>query len=377
MDLKRGILFAVVVLIGLTLLTSCMPGVPRSDKPLSQLQSEAKKAEDAKKYDEALRLYETIAASFPKTQDAGQARLKAAQILTVSSQDPQQELRNYERARDILRDVQRQYVDFPEIEKEATARLDQVLSYIDQKHKSTTLYRILDFFVALTGHQRFSYAIAIVLITLVVKGVLTPFTHVQYKAMRDIQRIQPKVKEIQEKYKGKPPQELNQRLMALYKEEKVNPFSSCLMTLIQIPVLWLLYSMIRLYEYQFTNGTFLWIGSALHDMYPKYIAANLAQSDYPLIILYGISMYFSMKLTPAADPAQAEQQKLMAIMMPAIFTIMFLQWNWPSAFLLYWLCFNIVSTYQQYTILKHPLPAPEPGSNPLPASQIKPKKRKK
>ncbi|MCC6443468.1 MAG: membrane protein insertase YidC [Armatimonadetes bacterium] len=377
----RSLLFVLAVLVGLSLLAGCMPTAPKSDRPLSELQAEAKKAESAKKYDEALRLYETIAASFPKTESAGKARLQAADILFLKAQaadktNPKEALHSLERSRDIYRDVQRQFADMPTVKQQADARLKVVLSTIDGRHKDSPLYKILDFFVALTGRNSFSYALAIIMITLVVKGVLTPFTHMQYKAMRDIQRVQPKVKELQEKYKGRPPQELNQRLMALYKEEKVSPFSSCLMTVVQIPVLWLLYSMIRTYEYQFSHGTFLWIGSPLHEAFPKYIAANLSQSDIPMVILYGISMYFSMKLTPAADPAQAEQQKLMAIMMPVIFTIMFLQWNWPSAFLLYWLFFNIVSTYQQWHILKQPVTNAAPVTEPqIPV--IKPKKKKK
>lgn len=173
-----------------------------------------------------------------------------------------------------------------------------------------------------------------------------------------MQRIQPMVKQIQEKYKDNQ-KEMGEKLMALYREQGVNPFASCLPLLVQLPVLWVLYYMVRLYQYQFAQGKFLWIGSRLAEKYPAIVGGNLSEPDIPLVILYVISMFISQRLT-VVDPTQAEQQKIMAIVMPLMFGFLF--YSFPSAFMLYWLIFNIVSTAQQVMVLKGT--SPEEGPQP-------------
>ncbi len=232
------------------------------------------------------------------------------------------------------------------------------------------LYKVIDVLVKLTGSiPAFSYWFAIVIITIVVKLVLTPLTKAQFKAMKEMQKVAPLVKQIQEKYKGDQ-QTIGAKTMDLYKEHHINPFASCLPLLIQMPILLLLYQTIRMYQFQFENGQFLWIGSSLsHLTYVTNIvgggaqvwvtARNLAEPDLVLVVIYAISMYVSTKLSNV-DPTQAEQQKVMAIMMPVMFAFLFA--GFQSAFLLYWLVFNVIQTVQQYLILfRHGEPVPEVG----------------
>ena len=227
----------------------------------------------------------------------------------------------------------------------------------------------------------FSYWFAIILLTVIIKIVTTPLTKKQFKSMKEMQTIAPLVKEIQAKYKGDQAA-IGQKTMELYKQHNINPFASCLPLLIQMPILWMMFAMMRQYEFQLQNGTFAWIGSALSHWQQVNIpfshslvwvtARNLSEPDLILVVLYLISMYFSTKMS-AVDPTQAEQQKMMAIMMPLMFGFFFA--GFPSAFLLYWLTLNILQTVQQYYILHKParaeamltpIPTVEPPETPKP-----------
>lgn len=256
-----------------------------------------------------------------------------------------------------------------------------VSTRLDKINSSDFKYKILDSLVALTGRiPSFSYWFAIVLITFLVKVLLTPLTHAQFKSMKEMQKVAPLIKEIQAKHKGDQ-KTIGEKTMALYKEHHINPFASCLPLIVQMPILIGLFYTIKSFEFQFAKGTFLWIGSGLSHLasFPVMFqqgqlvwvtARNLSEPDLLLVVLYVVSMYFSTKLS-AVDPTQAEQQKMMAIMMPLMFAVFFA--GFPSAFLLYWLIFNILQTTQQYYILRggraaatapataeEPKPSPEP-----------------
>ncbi len=211
-----------------------------------------------------------------------------------------------------------------------------------------TLYRVMDFLVALTGRQTYSYFFAILLISILVKLILTPLSNKQYGSMKEMQKLQPAIQELQAKHKNDK-ELLGRKMMELYKEHGVNPAAGCLPLLVQLPIMYLLYYMIRLYQYQFSHGTFLWIGSSLAHQFPAYLGINLGQPDIPILLLYAGSMYVTQKMTvtPTMDPQQAETQRMMAIMTPFMTTYFFLQYHLPSAFVLYYLIFNILSTAQQ------------------------------
>ena len=214
-------------------------------------------------------------------------------------------------------------------------------------------YQVVDKLVRLTGaNPNFSYWFALIIIALVVKTITFPLTLKTYKSQREMQRVQPMMKALQEKYKGKP--ELNEKMMEFYKEHKVNPFASCVPMIIQIPFMYYVYNMIRLYEYHFSHGKFLWIGSGLSHQYSQYLATDLAKFDIPLLVIYALSNYLTMKLNPTPDPAQAQQQKTTSLMMTVMFFFMFMKYQWSAAFIFYWLILNFISAFQQYNYIFKP-----------------------
>ncbi len=223
---------------------------------------------------------------------------------------------------------------------------------IDKRNSTGVMYQIINTLVKLTGsHPAYSYWLAIILLAVLVKILLLPLTRKQYAGMREMQRMQPLIKELQKKYKG---QELSQKQMELYKEHGVNPFASCLPSILQFPFLILVYRGILAYEYAFVRGKFLWVGSSISFKYPHYIATSLAQPDIPLLVIYTLTNYLTMRLTPAQDPSQQSQTNMMALMTSGMFFYMFLIYRWSSAFVLYWLALNAISIWQQYIYVFKP-----------------------
>jgi YidC/Oxa1 family membrane protein insertase len=181
-----------------------------------------------------------------------------------------------------------------------------------------------------------NYGVAIILLTLGIRILLFPLMHTSTVSMRKMAKVQPKVKEIQAKYKKKKsdPQartKMNQEMMALYKEEGVNPMAGCLPLLVQLPLLWALYKLF-LSAIELRHAPFvLWI-TDLSAKDPLYVTP----------VLMTATMWLQQRLAPqAGDP---QQQRLMR-MMPLIFGIMFLQF--PSGLVLYWLANNVITIIQQ------------------------------
>jgi YidC/Oxa1 family membrane protein insertase len=146
----------------------------------------------------------------------------------------------------------------------------------------------------------------------IVKLILYPLTQKQYESMKDMQKIQPMMKKIQEKYKSDP-QRMQTEQLALYKKYNVNPLGGCLPLLIQMPILIGIFMTIRSMAEagRFIGESFLWIGSPLSQTY-EWIADSLASPDVPLLLIYGVSMYLSQKMT-VTDPSGAQTQKMMSI----------------------------------------------------------------
>lgn len=290
-------------------------------------------------------------------------------------------INQYDKSPDVLLQTfeQEEIPRITQIVKQAKTHRELVAAELDKQNSGHTLYKVMDFFVGVTGRIRwFSYWFAIILVTLIVKLAITPLTKAQFKSMKEIQRVAPLIKEIQAKHRGDQ-RTINEKTMALYKEHNINMFASCLPILIQMPILWLLYYMIRDYEFQFARGTFFWIGSGLSHLASVHVpfgtggtvwvtAANLAEPDLILVVLYVVSMYISTKLS-AVDPSQAEQQKMMSILLPVMFAFIFA--GFPSAFLLYWLVYNVIQTAQQYFILRG---APQVAVAPAAAPPAEPEK---
>jgi len=226
---------------------------------------------------------------------------------------------------------------------------------LDMLYGGEVYYRFMDWAVRIAGRIWSSqqWWLAIVLIALAAKLALTPLTNAQFRSMKAMQRIQPLIKDLQEKYKNDR-QGLAQAQMRLFKENRVNPLGGCLPLLIQFPVLIFIYRAVDMYKYQFWGRGFLWV-------------KNLAEPDMILLLLYAVSMYLSMRLTstPSADPQQQQMQKMMAIMMPFMFLLILR--GLPSAFILYWFVLNMISTAHQAYILRQPVAAaapPEPAARP-------------
>ncbi|MEW6184271.1 MAG: membrane protein insertase YidC [Thermodesulfobacteriota bacterium] len=194
-----------------------------------------------------------------------------------------------------------------------------------------------------------NYGWSIILLTVLVKILFWPLTHKSYKSMKDMQKLQPKIAKLREKYKDDR-QKLNQETMALYKTYKVNPLGGCLPMVIQIPVFFALYSLLG-YAIELRHAPFfLWINDlSAPDRLPIGMQIPYVGNGIPVLtLLMGASMFIQQKMTPTTgDPAQA---KIM-LFLPVIFTFMFI--NFAAGLVLYWLVNNLLSIGQQYYINKY------------------------
>ena len=123
------------------------------------------------------------------------------------------------------------------------------------------LHSVLSGLYFLTEQLGFgSYGLAIILLTVIIKIILYPLTIKQLKSMKAMQKIQPELKKLQEKYKDKP-QIMQQKLMQLYQKEGVNPMAGCLPLLIQMPILMAMYYTLFNFDYGAVEPSFLWLPS--------------------------------------------------------------------------------------------------------------------
>ncbi|MEN8163715.1 MAG: membrane protein insertase YidC [Acidobacteriota bacterium] len=181
---------------------------------------------------------------------------------------------------------------------------------------------------------------AIVLLTIGIRLALFPLMHKSTVSMRRMQKVQPKVKAIQEKYKKNKTdpqvrQKMNQETMALYKEEGVNPVGGCLPMLVQMPILFALYTLFA-HAIELRHAPFIWWITDLSTKDPIYITP----------VLMTATMWLQQRLAPqAGDPNQMRMMR----MMPLVFGIMFL--GFPAGLVLYWLTNNVVSILQQEVTL--------------------------
>jgi YidC/Oxa1 family membrane protein insertase len=169
--------------------------------------------------------------------------------------------------------------------------------------------------------------------------------------MREMQRLSPYLKELQAKYKDNK-EVLGPKTMELYKEHGVNPAAGCVPLILQLPIFYFMYQCVFAYQYHFTAGTFLWICGPMHARFPDLVGANLSQPDLVLLFLYSVSMYVTQRMMPQTDPNQAEMQKTTALMTSVFFFMFFQQYHYPSAFVLYWLISNLLSTVTQLYFMR-------------------------
>ena len=200
---------------------------------------------------------------------------------------------------------------------------------------------LLNFFYSFTKN----YGIAIILLTIVIKLAFWPITQKGMKSMKNMQKLQPKIAKLREKFKDDPAK-MNQEMMGLYKTYKINPLGGCLPMLIQIPFFFALYRVLMA-AIELRHAPFmLWINDlSMPDRLWLGFDIPFLHGLPVLTLLMGGSMYLQQKMTPTvADPTQARIMQFL----PVIFTFMFL--NFASGLVLYWFVNNLLSMLQQYLI---------------------------
>ncbi|MBN1298888.1 MAG: YidC/Oxa1 family membrane protein insertase [Actinobacteria bacterium] len=204
-----------------------------------------------------------------------------------------------------------------------------------------------------------NYGVVIILLTIIVRLVLTPLTLTQTKSMARMQRLQPQLQDLQKKYKDDK-QKLQQETMDFYKKNNVNPMAGCLPLLLQLPVFFALFQALRSPSQIVTNvlgtpyipvympGSILNFLANIPNPNFNFLWMDLNARDpyYILVILMVVTMFISTKMT-STDP----KQKLITYAMPLIFGV--ISWSMPSGILVYWTTTNIWSIGQQWLVNKY------------------------
>ncbi|WQU98039.1 membrane protein insertase YidC [Helicobacter pylori] len=194
------------------------------------------------------------------------------------------------------------------------------------------VFVLLDYLYQFVGN----WGWAIILLTIIVRIILYPLSYKGMVSMQKLKELAPKMKELQEKYKGEP-QKLQAHMMQLYKKHGANPLGGCLPLILQIPVFFAIYRVLYNAVELKSSEWILWI----HDL-------SIMDPYFILPLLMGASMYWHQSVTPntMTDPMQAKIFKLL----PLLFTIFLI--TFPAGLVLYWTTNNILSVLQQLIINK-------------------------
>lgn len=198
---------------------------------------------------------------------------------------------------------------------------------------SLRIMDILRFFHRFTRN----WGVAIIMLTILTKIILLPLTQKSLRSMERMQKLQPRMKELRAKHKDDPRKQ-QKELMALYKQEGVNPMGGCLPMLVQMPIFIALFTTLRK-TIDLRGASFLWINDLSLPDTVCYIGGSIPLNPLPLIM--GVSMFWQQKMS-TADPEQAK----MMMFMPLMFTFMF--YNFSSGLVLYWFVQNILTLAHQY-----------------------------
>ncbi|OHV83723.1 membrane protein insertase YidC [Rhizobium sp. LCM 4573] len=212
------------------------------------------------------------------------------------------------------------------------------------------MFKLMDFFFRHVGN----FGLAILLTTIVVKAIFFPLASKQYASMANMKRVQPKMEELKAKH-GDDRMAMQQAMMQLYKEEKINPIAGCWPVLLQIPVFFALYKVIYVTIEMRHAPFFGWIQDLsapdptslfnLFGLLPYDVPHFLMIGVWPIIM--GITMFLQMRMNPTPpDPTQA----MIFNWMPLIFTFMLA--TFPAGLVIYWAWNNTLSIMQQAVIMK-------------------------
>ena len=193
-----------------------------------------------------------------------------------------------------------------------------------------------------------NYGFVIIVFSIIIKLALHPLSKTSMKSMKKMQALQPLMNEIREKYKDDP-QKMNQQVMNLYKEYGVNPAAGCLPMLLQMPILFALYS-VFMSSIELRHAHFIWwiqdlsipdVVFTLPFVLPLFGISGVSGLAFAM----GITMFIQQKMT-VTDPRQAAMVWVMPIMMTLLFN------GFPSGLNLYYFVFNILSIGQQVWVNK-------------------------
>ena len=233
---------------------------------------------------------------------------------------------------------------------------------------SELLLAVLEFFYGITN----SFGLSIVLLTVIVRLALYPLNQKQMTSMQQMQKIQPRLKVIQEKY-GNDKEKMNQETMRLYRENKVNPAAGCLPLLVQLPILILLFNVLRTYDFAGTSFMGVLLGSSATSGLAQAVGVAADQTgNYSILaVLTGIvknpaglsnvGLYFgNLVLLISISVLTWAQQKLsggnnpqlamMNTIMP--FFMAFICLSIPGGVMLYWGLSSLMGVVQQYFVMQ-------------------------
>lgn len=238
-------------------------------------------------------------------------------------------------------------------DKEGATKLDYALDWGYLRVLEKPIFYYLDWLFRLVGN----FGVAIILLTVTIRALMFPIAQRQFASMAAMRAVQPKMKALQERYKDDKVR-MQQEVMALYKQEKVNPLAGCLPTLIQIPIFYALYKVLMLTIEMRHQPFVAWIKDLsapdpltpvnmfglLPFVPPHFIAIGVVP------ILLGISMYFQFKMNP--QPMDDAQKQVFAILP---WVLMFVMAPFAVGLQVYWITTNCISILQQRLLYaRHP-----------------------
>ena len=210
------------------------------------------------------------------------------------------------------------------------------------------LLQLLGFFYSLVHN----WGVAIIILSAAVYLLLFPLSLKQMKSMKEMQLLQPKIEALRKELKDNP-QKLNKEIMELYKEHKVNPLGGCLPLLLQMPIFFALYQAL-MRSAALRGAHFLWIKD-LSAPDGAFVFKNslpfLGNQLNILPILMAVIMFVQQKISmPKTSGDAAQQQKMMSIVMPIMFGVIFYQM--PSGLVLYWFINSLFMLFYQFRVNK-------------------------